>query len=111
MAKSASKKASLSTVPITPLGDRALIRPLSEEEMGTRSPAGIIIPETASEQKSDRGMVLAVGEGRVGDDNKRIPLSVKKGDAVLFQWGEKVEVAEETYYLVREDSILGIINA
>lgn len=94
-------------VSIRPLGDRVLIKPLSDEE---KSPSGIIIPDTVSEQKNDRGEVLAVGEGRVGDDNKRIPVSVKKGDTVLFQWGEKVEYGGEDYYLVGEGNILAVIN-
>lgn len=101
-----AKKGS-SGVNIRPLGDRVLIKPGGDDEV---SPSGIIIPDTVSEQKSDRGEVIAIGEGRFGDDNERIPMSVKVGDTVLFQWGEKVEYGGTEYYLVSEGNILAVIG-
>ena len=95
------------TATIRPLGDRVLIKPLSEE---ATSPGGIILPDSAREEKTDRGEVIAVGEGKVGDDNKRIPVAVKAGDKVLFQWGEKIEYGGEDFYLVNEGNILAIID-
>ncbi len=84
---------------IIPLGDRVLIRPLKDEGE-KKLPSGIIIPETVDREKSDQGVVEAVGAGRMTDEGKRIPLSVKKGDHVIFQWGEKVKLGGEEYYLV-----------
>ena len=95
---------------ITPLGDRVLIKSLTEEEMGTRSPSGIIIPETVDQEKADRGKVIAVGDGKFDDSGKLIPMHVKEGQKVLFQWGDKVELGGVEYYLVSESNILAILN-
>ncbi len=96
---------------ITPLGDKVLIRPLSDDELGTTSPSGIIIPETVDREKTDRGEVVAVGPGRLSDDGeKRIPMSVSVGDNVIFQWGDKVEYGGVEYYLVSESNISAIIG-
>lgn len=106
MAKKASTSAA-STV--QPLGDRTLIRPLTPEEAGLQSPSGIIVPDTASNERPDRGEVIAVGEGRYDENGKVIPMRVKKGDKVIFQWGEKVEIGSEEYYIVGENNILAKI--
>ena len=65
---------------IRPLHDRVVVRRMEEER---KTASGIIIPDNAAE-KPDRGEVLAVGPGKVGDDNERIALQVKVGDKVLF---------------------------
>ncbi|PIR77592.1 MAG: co-chaperone GroES, partial [Candidatus Magasanikbacteria bacterium CG10_big_fil_rev_8_21_14_0_10_38_6] len=49
----------MSGSPITPLGDRVVVRPLTEAEMGTKSPSGIIIPETAKKEKPEQGVIVA----------------------------------------------------
>ena len=64
---------------IRPLHDRVVVRRMEEER---KTASGIIIPDNATE-KPDRGEVLAVGPGKVGDDNERIALQVKVGDKVL----------------------------
>ncbi len=102
-----SKNASKADVQIRPLGDRALIKPEKGSEETTTS--GIILPDSG-EAKQDRGTVVAVGPGKVGDDNELIPMSVKQGDTVLFQWGDKVEYGGEEYYLVTEGNILAVID-
>lgn len=99
-----------SSVGITPLGEKVLVRMLTEEEMGTTSPSGIIIPDTAAKEKNDRGIVVAVGPGRVGDDHKLVPIGVSIGEKVLFQWGDKVEFGGKEYFLVSENNILAIIK-
>lgn len=99
--------------PITPLGDRAVVRPLTEEEMGTTSPSGIIIPDTAKQEKPEQGVVIAVGEGKWNEDGEaRIPMTVKLGDRVVFsKFGyDEVKVEDKEYYIVSESSILGIIS-
>lgn len=96
---------------LRPLGDKVLIRPLTEEELGTRSPSGIIIPDTIDRDKADRGEVVAVGPGRWDEDGeKRIPLGVTEGDKVIFQWGDKIEYGGVNYYLVSESNISAIIE-
>ena len=104
------KKSSKGISNIMPLGDKVLIKPLSEEEMGIKSPAGIIIPDTVDREKADRGKVIAVGAGRHNDSGKLIPMEVKEGQKVIFQWGDKVELEGEEYYLVGESNILAIIK-
>jgi chaperonin GroES len=80
-----------------------------EEE--TKTKGGIIIPDTAKEKPAE-GKVIAAGNGRLGDDGKRIPLEVKKGNRVLFSkyGGTEVKVDGEEYLIMREDDILGIIE-
>lgn len=94
---------------IKPLQDRVLIKEDTESKERKTS-GGIIIPADAGEDKgSKRGEVVAVGAGRT-EDGKIIPVSVKVGDKVLFQWGDKVKIGEEEYYLVRESEILAVVK-
>jgi len=96
---------------VRPLNDKVLVRPFTGEELGTKSPSGIIIPETIDREKNDRGEVVAVGPGRWDEDGeKRIPLSVSVGDKVIFQWGDKIELQGTEYYLVSESNISAIID-
>lgn len=104
-------KTDVKKVNLRPLGDKVLIRPLSDDELGTTSPSGIIIPETVDRSKADRGEIVAAGPGRYDEDGeKRIPLSVQVGDKVIFQWGDKVEFAGTEYYLVSESNISAVIG-
>jgi chaperonin GroES len=93
---------------IRPLNDRVLVQRMEEE---TKTKGGIIIPDTAKEKPAE-GKVVAAGNGRLGDDGKRIPLEIKKGDRVLFSkyGGTEVKVDGEEYLIMREDDILGIIE-
>jgi chaperonin GroES len=94
---------------IKPLADRVLIKEDTESKEKKTS-SGIIIPVTVNEDKgSKRGEVVAVGPGRV-EEGQLVPPSVKAGDIVLFQWGDKVRIGEEDYYLVRESEILAVIK-
>lgn len=97
--------------PIRPLGDRVIVRPLTEVEMGTMSPSGIIIPETAKKEKPEQGMVIAVGTGKWDPESgKRIPMEVKIGDKVVFsKYGfDEIKYENQEYFIVSEQSILGI---
>jgi chaperonin GroES len=92
---------------VTPLRDRALVRRLEEAEQKV---GGIIIPDTAKE-KPQQGEVIAVGNGRVLDTGKRMPLEIKAGDRVLLgKWsGTEVKLDGIEYLIVKEDEILGIL--
>ena len=99
--------------PVEPLNDRIVVRPLSEAESGTRSPSGIIIPDTVSKEKPEQGIVVAVGPGKYDEDGvRRIPLSVAVGDRVIFsKYGfDEVKVGGKEYFIVSEQSVLAIIN-
>jgi chaperonin GroES len=93
---------------IRPLNDRVLVQRMEEE---TKTKGGIIIPDTAKEKPAE-GKVVAVGNGRLGDDGKRVALEVKEGDRVLFSkyGGTEVKVEGDEYLIMREDDILGIIE-
>jgi chaperonin GroES len=80
-----------------------------EEEAKTKG--GIIIPDTAKEKPAE-GKVVAVGNGKVGDDGKRIPLEIKKGDRILFgkYSGTEVKIKGDEYLIMREDDVLGVIE-
>jgi chaperonin GroES len=65
---------------IRPLHDRLIVKRLEEEE---KTKGGIIIPDTAKE-KPIEGKVIAVGQGRMNKDGKKVPMDVKKGDRILF---------------------------
>ena len=99
--------------PIKPLGDRVVVRPLTAEESGTLSPAGIIIPDTAKKEKPEQGVVVEIGRGKWDEDGeKRIPLDVKVGDRVVFsKYGyDEVKIDGKEYFLVGESSILGVFT-
>jgi len=93
---------------IRPLHDRILIKRLDEEEM-TRG--GIIIPESAKEKPME-GEIIAVGNGKVDDSGKTIPLAVKVGDKVMYSKysGTEVKIEGAEHLIVREEDILGIIE-
>ena len=91
-----------------PLQDRILVQRVEEE---TTTKGGIIIPDTAKEKPAE-GKVIAVGNGKVGEDGKRIALEIKKGDRILFgkYSGTEVKISGEEYLIMREDDVLGIID-
>jgi chaperonin GroES len=93
---------------LRPLHDRILVKRVEEEE---KTKGGIIIPDTAKE-KPVEGRVVAVGNGKIGDDGNRIPLQVKQDDRVLFgkYAGTDVKIEGEEYLIMREDDILGVIE-
>ncbi len=97
--------------PIMPLGDRVLVRPFSAEEIAKPNSFGIIIPETVQKEKPEQGEVVAVGPGHY-NDGKLIPVKVKVGDIVLFsKYGfDDVTLDSKEFYILKEESILAIIN-
>lgn len=105
-----SKNSKPKAVKLTPLGDRALIKELKADDRERVTDSGIIIPETVSEDKgAKQGEVVAVGPGRY-DEEHLIPMSVKVGDKVLFQWGDTVKIDGEEYVLASESNILAVIK-
>jgi len=97
---------------IQPLGDRILVK--REDKPEKKSASGIIIPDTATKEKSKRGVVVAVGAGRVTDDGALVPISVKVGSKVYFNsgWDNEVDIGgdDEEFFLVKEADILAIIK-
>lgn len=93
---------------IRPLNDRIIVKRLEEEE---KTKGGIIIPDTAKERPQE-GEVVAVGNGKVLEDGRRLPLDVKAGDRVIFSKyaGTEVKIEGEEHLIMREEDILGIIE-
>jgi chaperonin GroES len=93
---------------LRPLQDRILVQRVEEE---TTTKGGIIIPDTAKEKPAE-GKVVAVGNGKLGDDGKRIALEIKTGDRILFgkYAGTEVKIDGEEYLIMREDDVLGVID-
>lgn len=97
---------------ITPMGDRVLVRPLSQEEMGKVTSFGIIIPETVDKKKPDQGTVVAVGPGKRNERGERVAIDVKVGDRVYFTkpWDEPQKIDGVEYYFIAESDILAVIK-
>lgn len=95
-------------MPIKPLDDRVVIERLEAEG---KTAGGIVLPDSAKEKPS-KGKVIAVGEGRLTDDGKRVPLSIKKGDNVYFSKyaGAEVTVDGKEYLIMKESDILAKIG-
>ena len=93
---------------LRPLQDRILVQRVQEE---TTTKGGIIIPDTAKEKPAE-GKVVAVGNGKLGDDGKRIALEIKAGDKILFgkYSGTEVKIEGEEFLIMREDDVLGVIG-
>lgn len=93
---------------LRPLQDRIVVKRVAEE---TTTKGGIIIPDTAKEKPAE-GKVIAVGNGKVADDGKRIALEIKVGDRILFgkYSGTEVKIEGEEFLIMREDDVLGVIE-
>lgn len=99
-----------SSIGITPLNDRVVVKPMTAEEMMPRTASGIIIPDTAKE-KPEQGTVVAVGPGKF-EDGIRTPVGVTVGDRVMFsKYGyDQVKIDGVEYYVISESNILAIIS-
>ncbi|MDY0212257.1 MAG: co-chaperone GroES [Desulfuromonadaceae bacterium] len=93
---------------IKPLHDRIIVKCVEEE---TRTAGGIIIPDTASKEKPQQGVVLAVGSGKVTSEGKVLPMTVKVNDKVLFgkYAGTDIKLEGDDYLILREEDILGVL--
>ena len=91
-----------------PLHDRIIVQRLDE---GEQQIGGIIIPDSAKE-KPQQGKVLAVGDGRITDDGKRIPLDIAAGNLILFgkYSGQEIKLDGAEYLIVKEDEVLAVID-
>ena len=94
---------------IRPLYDRIVVKRIDEQET-TRS--GIIIPDSAQE-KPQEAEVIAVGNGKRLEDGKLVALNVKVGDRILFgkYTGNEIRLGGEEYLIMREDDVLGVLEA
>jgi chaperonin GroES len=96
------------TVKLKPLGDRVVVEPVEQEE---KTASGIILPETAKE-KPQKGVIIAAGPGRYGDEDERIPMDVKEGDKVLYAKyaGTEIKINDKKLLILKESDILAIVE-
>jgi chaperonin GroES len=94
---------------IRPLHDRVIVKRMEEER---KTASGIVIPDTAAE-KPDQGTIMAVGTGKRDDRGNLIAMDVKVGDRVLFgkYAGQTVKVEGEELLVMREEDIMGVVEA
>ena len=93
---------------LRPLHDRVIVKRIEEKE---KTSGGIIIPDTAKE-KPQQGKVIAVGKGKILENGKVMPPTVKEGDRILFgkYSGTEVKIEGDDYLIMREDDVLGVIG-
>lgn len=97
------------SIKIRPLHDRVVIQRQEEEQV---TKGGIVIPDTAKE-KPVRGKVVAIGKGKLLESGDVRPLDVQVGNIVLFgkYAGTEVKVDDQEYLVMREDDIMGVVEA
>ena len=93
---------------LRPLRDRVVIKPSEQEE---KTAGGIVLPDSAK-KKPQEGEVLAVGPGKVSEDGKHLPMSIKVGDTVIYEkyGGTEITVDGEEYLIMGEEDVLAVIE-
>jgi chaperonin GroES len=96
-------------VNLKPIGGNILVKPIEEE---TKTDSGIVLPETVSKEKKQKGTIIALGTGRKNDDGEDIPFNVEEGQTVLYkQYGpDEVEIDGEEYLIMEESDILAVVT-
>lgn len=92
-----------------PLGDRVLVKPIKVSE--TKSTGGIIVSESMTESQKLEGEVIEVGTGIFSQNGNRIPMTVKRGDIIIYekaQANNRIKIEGETHFLFNEHQLLGI---
>ena len=94
---------------LQPMNDYLLVEPIKDDEV---TKGGIVIPDTAREEKSARGTVIAVGPGKRNDKGERVALTISVGQLVLFKKysPDEVKVDDKEYCFIREDDILAVVE-
>lgn len=94
---------------LLPLNDRLIIDAGKKEE---KTASGLILPETASQERPEQGVVIAAGPGRLDEKGNRVAMSVKVGDKVVFKKyaPDEVKVDDKEYLVISESDVLAIIE-
>lgn len=94
---------------IKPLGDKVVVKPAAREET---TKTGIVLPDTAGNERPEKGEVIAVGPGKLLENGTRAPMHVQVGNTVLFRkYGpDEFKVAGETMLVMSESDIIGIVE-
>jgi chaperonin GroES len=99
----------MSKINLTPIGGNILVKPVSNEKV---SASGIVLPDTVSAEKPQKGKVIALGTGKLSNEGKKIAFNVKVGDVVMFKKysPDEIEIDGEDYLIMDEDAILAILG-
>lgn len=94
---------------LRPLHDHIIVKAMSDEQT-TKS--GIVLPDTADKQRSEKGEVIAIGPGKMTDAGKRLEMSVKKGDKVIFKKyaPDQIKIDKEEFLIIGESDVLAVIE-
>jgi len=94
---------------LTPIGVNILVKAISSEKI---SASGIVLPDTVSSEKPQKGKIIALGTGKLSHDGKKIAFSVKVGDEVIFKKysPDEIEIDGEEYLIMDEDAILAVVK-
>ena len=94
---------------IRPIGDRVVVRP---EKLEEKTAGGIIIPDTARTEKPEKGIVVAVGDGKMNEDGRMLPMRVRVGDRVMFsKYGyDEIKINGEEYFIISESNIIAVLK-
>ena len=97
------------TSKIKPIGGNILVEPVSDEKVTS---TGIVLPDTVSKEKPQRGKVIALGTGKLDQNGKMIPFNVKVGDIVMFKKysPDELEIEDKEYLIMDENAILAVIE-
>lgn len=95
---------------LRPMDDRILVEPI-EAEAATTS-FGLVLPDTASREKPQKGRVVAVGPGKLSDEGKRMPMTVKAGDTILYtKYGPtEVKIEGKEIFFLQESDVLAVVS-
>lgn len=93
---------------VRPLNDRILVKRLAEEE---KTAGGLYIPDSAKEKPAE-GRVISVGNGKLDDSGKRVPVELKPGETILFgkYSGTEIKIEGEEHIILREDEVLAVVE-
>ena len=94
---------------LKPIGDHIIVKPLSAEE---KTATGIIIPDTASKERPERGEVVAVGPGRILENGQRSEMPIAVGNKVIFKKYAPDEIKDGNveYLVIRAEDIMVVIE-
>lgn len=94
---------------LRPMDDRILVEPVEEE---TATSFGLVLPDTASREKPQKGRVVAVGPGKLTEEGKRVPMSVKAGDTILYtKYGPtEVKIEGKEIFFLQESDVLAVVS-
>ncbi|MCK9393696.1 co-chaperone GroES [bacterium] len=94
---------------LTPLSDNIVVELIKEEE---KTKSGILLPQNSEREKSNHGLVIEVGPGKMTSSGKLIPMEVKKGDKIIYgKFGHhEIKIGDKEYLILRQEEVLAVVE-